>query len=361
MKIGIMSDTHEVGDEIIRRIVQDEFIPRGAEMIFHCGDIEVIHLDAELFGNLPVVCALVEEQADDPKFVFLPTQWKGTISDHRVVNLGSFKAYVGHKRSFDALVGSMDKFNETLDALSKDYDNLRWIVSGHTHHQTGKGGGNVWFINPGGVIRGYNGYEFAFIDTDTDEVTFSRIPKHESTMEPVKIGILSDTGKVSIEYPDFWQDLAQEFKQRDVSVVVIVGNIILDDVGRKEFSDFEKVYYDLPSLERKPKEIPNNWFQIPDNKDDPPIVKIGGYHFFVQHKIGGDIYAKSEYEASQMLRDLQGQYQVIDCILSGLINDALYEEGDHGNIVIPGSAYHSNRFAVLELPKFELTFSQLRS
>ncbi len=52
MIIGILSDTHTDKANAIPHIVK-EFKRRYVEVIFHCGDIEPIHLDPKLFGNLP--------------------------------------------------------------------------------------------------------------------------------------------------------------------------------------------------------------------------------------------------------------------------------------------------------------------
>ena len=60
---GIISDTHKDKMNAIPHIMA-EFRKHGVTHIIHCGDIKPEHLNAELFNNLPVVCALVEEQVD---------------------------------------------------------------------------------------------------------------------------------------------------------------------------------------------------------------------------------------------------------------------------------------------------------
>ena len=64
MKIGILSDTHGIDDNVIKHIINELLIKHKVEMIFHCGDIERQHLIPKLFGDLPVWCAINQEQLD---------------------------------------------------------------------------------------------------------------------------------------------------------------------------------------------------------------------------------------------------------------------------------------------------------
>jgi len=99
MILGILSDTHEDKMNAIPHIIT-EFKKRGVELIIHCGDISPKHLNAQLFGNLPVICALTEGQNEEC-FTIPPNKWSFTVPDKRVVTMGGIKLYVGHKRAYE--------------------------------------------------------------------------------------------------------------------------------------------------------------------------------------------------------------------------------------------------------------------
>jgi predicted phosphodiesterase len=63
MIIGVLSDTHDIEDNVIRYVIKS-FLQRRVETFIHCGDIEKQHINPTLFGNLPVVCALNKEQLE---------------------------------------------------------------------------------------------------------------------------------------------------------------------------------------------------------------------------------------------------------------------------------------------------------
>ena len=65
MIIGILSDTHGDSMGATRHIIA-EFKRRHVEQIIHCGDIIPEHVSRGLYGNLPVICALVDGQDENP-------------------------------------------------------------------------------------------------------------------------------------------------------------------------------------------------------------------------------------------------------------------------------------------------------
>jgi hypothetical protein len=75
MILGILADTHRDKANAIAHVVE-EFRKRGVEVIIHCGDIEAGFLKADVFGNLPVICALIEEQVGIKEFCFPPHGWR---------------------------------------------------------------------------------------------------------------------------------------------------------------------------------------------------------------------------------------------------------------------------------------------
>ena len=351
MILGILSDTHNIDDAIIKRIVA-EFKQRGVTIIIHCGDIESQHFNSELYGNLPVVCALTGEQPYDQQFTFAPAQWALTNPDHRIVNLGPFKVYVGHKRAFDFLISTEMEFEKIIGRISTDHDNVRWIFAGHTHHQIYKQSMNCGFINPGAVLEGFDGHEFAIVNCEKKEVVFSRIPLAAGTGAPFTIGIISDTGNISQLDPSFWSSLADEFVERDVSIVLHGGNIQLSDIGRQELSRFQ-VYFHLLKYQKKPKDIPENWHLVTTDK---PIVEIEGYRFYMQYDLGAEFLNKSEAQLFQSVKLLNKEHQHIDFVICGLIHGALFVEGQEAKIIYPGDARNQRKFTTVCLPRNEITF-----
>ncbi len=134
MKIGVLSDTHRMATEKLELAVKD-LIARGAKLIVHCGDIEPRHWRAEIFGNLPVIVALTEDQILKPEFSFTAGCWAVTRPGQRIVPLEEFKLYVGHQRSMDFLHKSEGELKKVFADISQKHDGVRWAFAGHTHHQ----------------------------------------------------------------------------------------------------------------------------------------------------------------------------------------------------------------------------------
>jgi len=355
-RFGVISDTHNVDRSVIEQIVA-EFKSRGVDLILHCGDIMPQHLDAKLFGDFPVICALVANQPQIPEYVFSPAGWAFTRPDDRVVNLGTMRVYVGHQRSIDFLLKSEQDLRRIIDEIHKRHDGLRIMVAGHTHHQILVEDDPVLFINPGAAMGGYDGYEFALIDLEKKEVIFSRIPLTPSHADPFTIGVISDTGNIMERDENFWFQLAEEFRRRDVSQVIHCGNIWSNDIGRQEFAGFNVFCYlgdDQVNKFSDPK--PKNWHIVSKNN---PIVEINGYRFYIEYSLGVDFFERSEYSMSMFSRQLSKQYHHIDFVLCGLIHSALYEEGDEVTIINPGDARKRRKFVTICLPRNEVTFGSV--
>lgn len=355
---GILSDTHNDRIHAIPHIIA-EFKKRGVEYIIHCGDIKAEHLKPELFGNLPVVCALVEEQAKNPKFANPPKNWKFTTPDSikrggRIVDIGDIRAYVGHKRAFEFLTGSEARLKETLNQIRRDYEWVRWFFSGHTHHQIFSQGHVINFVNPGAVEDSFDGYEFAVIDTDKDGIVFSRIPRTKSVKESFSVGVISDSSNISELNPNFWGKLDKELRKNNVRHIIHCGNLSLEDVGRKELENFH-VYYNLRPNQKKPA-APKNWHLISEKN---PIVEINGYRFYVQLDIGATLLEKSEYDMYLLCLKLRREYPEISFVLCGFTNDAFYEEGEEVRIINPGDVVKDQNYSLISLPCTEITFGHV--
>jgi len=381
MLLGILGDTHDCPDDAIREAVLD-LKNRGAEIIFHTGDIEKQHLCPNLFANLPVIVALTKEQQFNPNFLFSPPDWvytrpgnsmitHQTIEDqhnqairnsiasrlaigNRIVNLGDIAIYLGHERSYDVMMNA-ERFNEFIGLVNLVFDGVRYVFTGHTHHQFMVQRNGVTWINPGSLGWGVSkDYEYAFVDTKTEEVIFTRLPYTKSDFKPVTVGVLSDTGNISDRDPNFWESLRKEFKKRDVSTVIVDGGFLSRDIGRPEFSDFQ-VFYSLTADQSDAVYKPDNWnLVLPGN----PIVDICSNRFLIQHGMGIDLDGKTEVDMIKLVREQSKKYQHVDFVVCGGIHNALFEEHDEVMIINPGDARNHRKFTTICFrPHCEITYS----
>lgn len=356
---GVLSDTHKDRMNATPYIIA-EFKKHKVEAVIHCGDINPGHLSPELFGNLPVFCALIEEQAKNPDFLGPPNGWKFTKPDSiekggRVLYVDDTRIYLGHKRAFEFLTGSEVELRKTLHTIRRDYDGIRYVFAGHTHHQIYSQGHLTNFVNPGAVEDSFDGYEYAVINTDTDEITFSRIPKTKPEKESFSVGVISDSLNISELDANFWKTLAEEFKKRQIKHIIHCGNLSLRDIGRKELKDFQ-VYYNLRPDQKNPKKTPDNWQIIHQEK---PVVEINACYFYVQLDLGAILLEQSECDMQILSLDLRRKYPEIRFILCGFTNNAFYEEGAEVRIINPGDIFQDRNFSLITLPTTEITFSHL--
>ncbi|MDP2910131.1 MAG: metallophosphoesterase family protein, partial [bacterium] len=287
MKIGALSDTHYTKNPILPII--SIFKEKGVEQVIHCGDIIADHVDPELFGHLPVDCALTDEQPNLPEFSRPPNQWRFTKPNDRVLWLDrETKIYLGHKRFFEILTKSETDFMKTLNEIRRDHDGLRWLFGGHTHHQILRKNHVISCVNPG-AVENFKGAEYAIVDTQTGDVTFSRIPPELPNKGVFKVGVISDSRHVSSLDPYFWHKLIARFKLEGVRYVIHCGNISSSDIGRPEFGDFKVYFYPDKGQDRLTK--PENWEMIDPNQ---PVVDIEGYKFCVQYGLGEEMIEQSE-------------------------------------------------------------------
>jgi len=352
MIIGVLSDTHKDKMKALPHIMA-EFEKRHVEFVIHCGDIEPKHLDPKLFNNLPVICALTEEQVDKDEFSSPPKGWIFTKPGDRIRDINGERIYVGHKRSFQFLRGSEIDLIQFLNEIRRDHDCVKWLFSGHTHHQIFQQG-ITNFVNPGAVEDSFDGYEFAIIDTEIDQIVYSRIPKTKPTGKSFSVGVISDSLNISELDTEFWERLAKEFEERDVSHIIHCGNIAIEDIGQKELKSFQ-VHYNLRPDQKDPGG-PENWHLIPREE---PVVKINGYHFYVQLNLGASLLKQSEIEMQELCRNLRDRYPLISFVLCGFTNDAFYEEGQQIRIINPGDINRDRDMAVICLPRTEITFGHV--
>lgn len=357
MKIGVLSDTHRDSANALPWVVKTLIEEHKVDTFLHCGDIEAKHLNPALFGNLPVICALNQEQIEKPPFdkIELPG-WSFTTPNNRVRDLpDGTRIYVGHKRWHEFLAGSERHLTSTIDSLRLEYDGLRWMLSGHTHRQGLFQTRLVTFINPGAIEDSMDhSHEFATFDTETDEVVFDRILRTRPTETPFSIGIISDSRNISKMDPTFWRKLKRELKARDVKYLIHCGNLAPEDVGHEELSDFQ-VYYYLKWAQTNAS-APSNWHQV---CQDEPVVNINGYQFYVQPELAAMLIEESELDMHKHCMTLKQNYPDISFLLYGNTNDCFLEEGHQIRILNPGDVLDSRNFAVVCLPKKTITFGHV--
>jgi len=355
MIIGVLSDTHHDRANAVSHIMA-EFKRRGVKLIIHCGDIAHKHLNPELFGGLPVICALVEEQVGEAVFQAPPAGWIYTVPGDRIRQITPYvRAYIGHKRAFEFLTGSEQKLNEMLSEIRKQHDGVRWLFTGHTHHQIYKRGKLIDLINPGAVEDSLDGgYEFAVLDTDTEEMVFSRILRTKPVTPSFSVGVISDSLNISEMDSDFWARLREEFEKRGVSHVIHCGNIAMGDIGRSELEGF-RVHYNLRPDQKNPKSF-ENWERI---TEEDPTVAINGYRFYIQLNLGVNLLDQSEVDMHMFCLKLRQRFPETSYVLCGATNDALYEEGEQARIINPGDCLNDRSFAVICLPRAEIIFGHV--
>jgi predicted phosphodiesterase len=305
---------------------------------------------------LPVVCALIEEQKGTKEFCFPPNGWRFTEPGNRVVTLpNAQRFYIGHKRAFEFLTGAESELMKTLETIRKDYDCVQWLFSGHTHHQIYKQDPLISFVNPGAIEDSYDGYEFATINTETRETTFSRIPKTTPAKEPFSVGIISDSLNVSDLDVRFWANLAEQLRHRRVRDIIHCGNVSLSDIGREELNEFNVHYY-LRQDQKNPSNVPGNWKLI---RLEDPIVEVNGYKFYVQLDLGVMMPEQSEIDMHKLSLRIRKEYPETSFILFGSTNDAFLEEGEQVRIINPGDVVRDRNYSIVTLPTTEITFSSI--
>ena len=367
MKIGILSDTHSDKMNAIPYIIR-EFKKAHVKLIVHCGDIDPKHVDSKLFGYFPVICALNELKPKAEKFNNPPDNWHFTypcnppkdpssrIVDLEELGLGRDKFYVGHKRSFDFLIESKRNLEETLQKVRKDYDGVRLLFSGHVHHQTYAQGRLISYVNPGAVEDSFDGFEYAIIDTDKDQIVFSRILPKEPVKEALNVAVISDSADISGFDPEFWQQLSNVLKEHKVTHIIHCGNVDLNDIGKEVLEDFQVYVNLLPQQRIKAPSGPANWHIL---TQDEPLIQVNGYKFLIDYDFGRAMLSKSEEDLFDIELEKRIKYPGLNYILFGLTNEGFYEEGEQLRYINPGDINKDRNFVIISLPKNEITFGHV--
>lgn len=364
MILGILSDTHRLKGNGFDRVL-DAMEAAKVGRIFHCGDLVQEDQDAKKFRNIPVVCALVDNQADDPAFQNPPMGWVYTRPGGRVIPFEHEVAYIGHKLAWNSLSQKSIEFHHGLDELRLKNEWLRYIFSGHTHLPFLNETGLVRIINPGAITGSISGYiEYALLNTESGELTFVQLYQTEPTIEKFVVGVISDSSRISLIDPNFWGLLRDEFIQRGVKHVIHCGNLLFPDVGRPEMADFQ-VHYNLRQdqllrIHELPKDIPGNWHLVRENAEADPVVTINGYRFCVQLNLGATISEQSVVQTEQLCQGFREQFHELDFVLCGFTRNCTLIGGYIPYVLNPGDVINDRNFATIELGKrIAITFGHV--
>ncbi len=368
MIIGFLSDTHKDKKNAIPAIIK-EFKRRNVEIIIHCGDIDPSHVSKDLFGGIPVICALVDQQKEELVFnESRPDGWTFTRPGKRIVDLpDGMKIYVGHKKHVDFLRMTEEDFGASLADLRQANDGLRMVGGGHLHFQTYKQGQLVSFINPGAVEDALGwGYEYAVVDTAINQVVFSRILPTKDDRVPFSVGVISDSLDITHRDGTFWARLAKEFQERGVSQVIHCGNLALTDIGRPEMKDFTVHYairsdqqFDHTALQKEAS-VHANWKVLAeDNLEEGAVVNINGFKFYIQLDLGLKFKTVSERGMDSIAMQIRRKHPETEFVLCGFTREALFVEGQQVITINPGDVNADRNFVVIYLPTREVTFGHV--
>lgn len=363
MILGILGETHQLKGNGLERAIND-MKANGVSLIFNVGDLVQEDQDPEKFGNIPVVCALVDDQDKDPAFANPPPGWMYTKPGKRIIPFENEVARLGHKLTWDSLNQTSTEFQRELDELRLNNEWLRYIFSGHTHVPFLNETGLVKIINPGAITDAISKYiEYALLNTESGEITFVQLYQTEPVIDKFVTGVISDSSRISLIDPAFWGLLRDEFKKRGVTNIIHCGNILFPDIGRPELADFQ-VYYNLRDDQlrhgRELKDIPDNWHPVREKTEDDPVVTINGYRFCVKLELGATISQMSVVQTEILCQDFRKQYHELDFVLCGFTRNCTLIGGYIPYVLNPGDVINDRNFATIELGKrIAITFGHV--
>lgn len=160
MLIGVLSDTHGRADTT--RLAVDLLKSRGAELLFHCGDVGSMQvLDA--ISVLPACFVLGNTDQD-----------VATLSGHAQRIGVQFFGRLGTKQVGERVVTFMhgDDSHEMQRILNEQ--ECDFLFYGHTHLGDLHDVGRIRVVNPGALQRA-SSKTVALVDTETRDVDFLKV------------------------------------------------------------------------------------------------------------------------------------------------------------------------------------------
>jgi len=266
MKILNISDSHEDENKMLKKVIDRGVDGEGAQLITHHGDIFIEHINAELFRNLPTICALTDDdyerhaigQADAQRIQAPGANWTFTHPrrpadktefSSRIIDLAEiakvkFRIYVGHKRLDDYFRGPESEFIKILELIRRNKDSLRYFLAGHSHRQLLIKTLLITCLNPGAIQSSagiFGGAEYSVVDTDSGIIVFDRIPLRPSAKHKLTVGIISDTLDIAKHDKSYWKNIRNVFNKHKVTDIIHCGNLDPDDIGRRELDGFRSI------------------------------------------------------------------------------------------------------------------------
>lgn len=151
MIIGIVSDTHNNTDKVLKAV--DFFNLRQAEIVLHAGDFSTPSC-AKLFSKLNGSFISVFGNND-----FQEYDLNKTINVFGIISHPPYKFTIENKSFM------------LTHYLYNNYDNIDYIVYGHTHKANIKKFKNSFYINPGECCgRRYGRSTVALLDTTKNNI-----------------------------------------------------------------------------------------------------------------------------------------------------------------------------------------------
>ncbi len=149
MIIGILSDTHNNTDKIIRAV--DFFNLRQAEIVLHAGDFSMPS-SAKYFSKL--------------KGSFISVFGNNDFQEHdlsRIINNFGIISHAPYNFVIDNKIFTLTHY------LYGNYNNTDYVIYGHTHKPRIQKINNCTYINPGECCaRRYGRSTVALLDTNTE-------------------------------------------------------------------------------------------------------------------------------------------------------------------------------------------------
>jgi putative phosphoesterase len=169
LKIGIISDTH--GQVDMALAAAREFIFRGIEAVFHCGDVgsEMVLTEmASLFKEIDIPLYVVLGNTDSH------TDLRFFPDDIGVNLLGRF----GELNLAGRKIAILHSDDEQLLFKTVESQNYDYVLFGHTHVCHDEKCQKTRMVNPGAAGRGMHP-SCAVLDLVDDAVTFFSIRRNE--------------------------------------------------------------------------------------------------------------------------------------------------------------------------------------
>ena len=215
----VVSDSHNDCNGSLKPIIEAAMAD-GATQVIHCGDIDPINWNAESFCGLPVAVALTDGQVGDDRYrrELVPDNWQITVPGNRVISVFVHLVYLGHKIGWDCLTKSIREVQQKIDLHRKERDALRHMFTGHSHQQFLLRDDLIDLINPGETL---GKYQYALMDPDTGEITFTRLPFEPIPRSTVtKVAVIADTEKIAGIDSRFWATFAAALKEHGIAKLV---------------------------------------------------------------------------------------------------------------------------------------------